>query len=122
MSTATLSAPTASEQKTAYLAIRAEWKSLANAQANTATSHVRYILTQALLLTDRLGAEAAKALAFRKLLAAFTPHSLRGRKTLADLLWSEGRYGRPFSIEGEEITGAYRALAMYLADELKLKG
>lgn len=136
----TLTPASIDNSKAVYLALRAEWKNRANSKANSAEDHLQYILTCALLLAPKLGDEATKAWAFRKLKAAFSPSNSYGHRTLERLLDHECRYGhkfgRPFQASAdlpllerralrltwEEAQADYRALAKHCLDQLKLEG
>lgn len=124
----------ATDSKTAYLANREAWKQLARDKANGPDAYIRYIITQAIYLSEKIGSEKANAWALGKLRAGFTSSSKHGRRTLKQLLnYTKdpyGSYGRPFDWVGpvRSVNGVWPdavvtfcALATYLYDEIRME-
>lgn len=118
------------DHRAAYLANREAWRELARNKSNSAQNFIRYITTQANLLSEKIGPESAQTWALRKLREGFTPSAQWGRRELQRGLAFEQRAGRPFDVEGPVVhvngkappaVEAYRALATFLHDEIRME-
>lgn len=119
------------DHRAAYLANREAWRELARNKSNSAQSFIRYIITQANLLSEKIGPDVAQTWALRKLREGFTPSAQWGRRELQKWLAFEQRVGRPFDMTGpvvhingkaSDTVEAYRALTTFLHDEIRMEG